>query len=62
MAKKNGVYYFVGFVSFAFEVCGRGVPTVYTKVEYYIPWMKKNMKSWIKMLWIQGFLYWEIRR
>ena len=49
MAKKNGVYYFVGFVSFAYEVCGRGVPTVYTKVEYYIPWMKKNMKSWTKI-------------
>ena len=48
VAKKNGVYYFVGIISHG-KVSGcYGKPTIFTKIEPYIPWLKSNMKPWIK--------------
>jgi len=37
--------YLVGVVSFGTKKCGQGYPGVYTSIEYYLPWILKNMKE-----------------
>ena len=41
---KNSKY-LVGIVSFGTNRCARGVPGLYTSIEYYLPWIKQNMKT-----------------
>jgi len=36
--------YLVGIVSFGSRKCGRGLPGVYTSIDYYLPWIINNMK------------------
>ena len=40
----SGKMYLRGIVSFGTRKCGRGVPGLYTDVEYFIPWIKANLK------------------
>ena len=36
--------YLVGIVSFGSRRCGKGLPGVYTSIDYYLPWIIDNMK------------------
>ena len=36
--------YLVGIVSFGSRKCVRGLPVVYTSIDYYLPWIIDNMK------------------
>ena len=38
-------YYLVGVVSFGSRNCGTGKPTIYTRVESFLPWIKENIKK-----------------
>ena len=36
-----------GLVSFGSSKCGEtGIPAVYTNIEYFIDWIKENIKPW----------------
>ena len=37
--------YLVGIVSFGTYRCAEGYPGVYTSIEYYLPWIKRNMRT-----------------
>ena len=37
--------YLRGIVSFGTRKCGKGFPGVYTNIEYYIDWIKANLKK-----------------
>ena len=37
--------YLVGIVSFGSRRCGRGLPGVYTSIDYYLPWIIANMRK-----------------
>ena len=37
--------YLVGIVSFGTVRCAEGYPGVYTSIEYYLPWIKRNMRT-----------------
>lgn len=44
---KKGVddpWYQVGIVSYGTKVCGIGLPGIYTRVSFYIPWIMENLK------------------
>ena len=36
--------YLVGIVSFGTSKCGQGIPTAYSSIDYYLPWILDNMK------------------
>jgi len=38
------VSYQIGLVSFGTNLCGRGIPGVYTKVAAYLPWIESKME------------------
>ena len=40
------VSYQIGLVSFGTNLCGRGIPGVYTKVAAYLPWIESKMEVW----------------
>lgn len=40
---QEGVPYQVALVSYGDE-CGNGVPAVYTRVEAYITWIRRNLR------------------
>ena len=42
----NGSYpfYQIGLVSFGTNLCGRGLPGVYTRVAAYLPWIESKME------------------
>ena len=40
----TGPKYLVGIVSFGTSQCGQGIPTGFTSIEYYLPWILDNMK------------------
>lgn len=41
--KENGVYLQIGIMSFGSDNCGgRNIPSVYTSIAYFIPWIREN--------------------
>ena len=43
-ATESKVSYQIGLVSFGTNLCGRGIPGVYTKVAAYLPWIESKME------------------
>ena len=41
---KDGPLFLEGVVSYGTRVCGIGLPGVYTKTAYYLPWIRRNIK------------------
>jgi len=37
-------WYLLGVVSFGASECGNGSPGIYSRVEHFLPWIKKNLK------------------
>ena len=43
-ATESEVSYQIGLVSFGTNLCGRGIPGVYTRVAAYLPWIESKME------------------
>jgi secreted trypsin-like serine protease len=43
-AQESKVAFQIGLVSFGTNLCGRGIPGVYTKVAAYLPWIESKME------------------
>jgi len=47
--KDSAPYYLLGIVSLGSKFCGDGTPGIYTRVEEYIPWIRKVLQSQAKL-------------
>lgn len=45
LMKSGSVWYQVGLVSYGANDCGNGLPGVYTRVAYYLDWIRANLKK-----------------
>ena len=43
-ATESIISYQIGLVSYGTNICGRGIPGVYTKVAAYLPWIESKME------------------
>ena len=43
--KSSEPWYQVGIVSYGTQICGIGEPGVYTKVEAYLSWIERKIKT-----------------
>ena len=43
-ATESKISYQIGLVSYGTNLCGRGIPGVYTKVAAYLPWIESKME------------------
>ena len=43
-AALDNVQFLLGIVSFGSSVCGQGFPGIYTNVEFYMDWIRRNLK------------------
>ena len=44
VAKRNGIYFLEGIMSFVTKKCGQGYPSVFTSIKYYMPWIIEKIQ------------------
>ena len=51
VCRENGVFYQVGLTSWGSKECfGHGLPSVYTRVNVYVPWIKSVQQEYEGLL------------
>ena len=44
IAIRNGIYFLEGITSFGDKLCATEIPSVYTSIKYFIPWIKEKIQ------------------